>query len=243
MTRYHGGKQRIGKEIAKIISEKVSETDIEIVGYCEPFCGMLGVYQHIPKYFENRDMKYKAGDMNESVNMMWKAAQEGWIPPNSCSDEKYNELQNDETSSAEKGYIGHQFSFGGIYFGKFVGNYGYSTTMKLQPKKICKIAEDLIDVEFTAGSYIQFSDLENYIIYCDPPYKSTECRYYNEDRSRLKFDSDSFWEWIRRMSKTNVIFVSEYSAPDDFECVFEKKKTYVTNRRVASGSEKLFIKS
>jgi DNA adenine methylase len=237
MTMYHGGKQRIGKEISKIISEKVSEMDREIVGYCEPFCGMLGVYQHIPKLFENMDMTYKAGDMNESVCMMWGAVQTGWVPPGSCSQEKYNELQNDRASSAQKGYIGHQFSFGGQYFVGFIGKYkGGQTFFKTVPAKICKIAEELIDVEFSYGSYTQFSDLDNYIIYCDPPYVNTRCKYAE------KFDSESFWDWVREMSKTNVIFVSEYSAPDDFECVFENKKTNVSNGRKASGREKLFIK-
>ena len=240
MTRYHGGKQRIGKEIAKIISEKVGEMDREINGYCEPFCGMLGVYQHIPKYFEESDMKYKAGDMNESIIMMWEAVKEGWIPPNSCSQEKYIELQNDETSSAEKGYIAHQFSFGGGYFRGYTGKYkGAQTYFKTVPAKMCKIARDLQDVEFSYGSYTQFSDLENYIIYCDPPYVNTRCKYAE------KFDSDSFWNWVCEMSKTNVIFVSEYVAPNDFECVFENKKIFVTGGRgrKASGREKLFMKS
>ena len=242
MTRYHGGKQRVGKEIAKVISEKVKETDREIEGYCEPFAGMLGVYQHIPKYFGERQMSYKAGDTNESVIKMWQDVQQGWVPPNSCSEENYNQLKNDIVSSAEKGFIGHQFSFGGIYFGKFVGNYGYSTTMKLPPKKVCKIAGELIDVEFTVGSYTQFSNLENYIIYCDPPYSKTECRYYTEDNSRLKFNHESFWEWVREMSKTNVVFVSEYSASEDFKCVYENKKISVSRGRKTMGSEKLFMK-
>lgn len=43
MTAYHGGKQRIGKEIATVIADMTQ--DVTIKGYCEPFCGMLGVYQ------------------------------------------------------------------------------------------------------------------------------------------------------------------------------------------------------
>ena len=238
MSRYHGGKQRIGKEIAKIISEKAEETGREINGYCEPFAGMLGVYQHIPKYFGESEMKYKAGDMNESVIKMWEAVREGWVPPNSCSEERYNELQNDEASSAEKGYIGHQFSFGGGNFKGYVGKYrGAQTTFKTVPNKISKIARDLQDVEFSCGSYRQFSDLENYIIYCDPPYANTRCKYSD------KFDSEEFWEWVRNMSKTNVVFVSEYSAPTDFECIFEnKKKIQTSSKRIPSGFEKLFMK-
>ena len=53
MTSYHGGKQKIGKKIANIIYEESilieEETGFKIKGYCEPFCGMLGVYQHIPE--------------------------------------------------------------------------------------------------------------------------------------------------------------------------------------------------
>jgi len=238
MTRYHGGKQRVGKEIAKVISEKVKETDREINGYCEPFAGMLGVYQHIPKYFGERQMMYRAGDTNESVIKMWQAAQTGWVPPNSCSEKNYNQLKNDETSSAEKGYFGHQFSFGGGYFMGYTGKYkGGQTSFKTISNKICKIAGDLHEVEFTSGTYNQFSDLENYIIYCDPPYANTRCKYAD------KFDNDSFWEWVREMSKTNVVFVSEYSAPEDFECVYEnKKKIQTSSKKVSSGCEKLFMK-
>ena len=56
MTTYHGGKQRIGKTLAQIFVEESigieGEYDFKIKGYCEPFCGMLGVYQYIPKLFE-----------------------------------------------------------------------------------------------------------------------------------------------------------------------------------------------
>jgi hypothetical protein len=111
MTAYHGGKQRLGKTLAEIIvdtSLEIAEDNrFELKGYCEPFCGMLGVYQHIPELFEpegceplrsgcepegcepegceeegigNR-IKYLAGDGNGSVIMMWQAAQKGWKPP------------------------------------------------------------------------------------------------------------------------------------------------------------------
>ena len=59
MTYYPGGKKRIGDEISKIIYETSvytsSKTNLSIKGYCEPFCGMLGVYQYIPRIFK----KYK----------------------------------------------------------------------------------------------------------------------------------------------------------------------------------------
>jgi len=87
MASYHGGKKRIGKELANIIVDEtmdiIEEDDFEIKGYCEPFCGMLGVYQHIPELFEEEGLKlkYKAGDTNKSVIMMWNKAKKGWKPP------------------------------------------------------------------------------------------------------------------------------------------------------------------
>jgi hypothetical protein len=77
---------------------------------------MLGVYKHIPELFEEEgydDLKYLAGDGNGSVIKMWKAAQKGWKPPNTCSEKKFFDLKYSNADSAEKGYIGHQYSFGG----------------------------------------------------------------------------------------------------------------------------------
>ena len=237
MTRYHGGKQRIGKIIAEVISEKVGETDREIHGYCEPFCGMLGVYQHIPQYFQERQMSYKAGDTNESVIRMWQDVQQGWKPPISCSESTYNRLKNQKGTSAEKTYIGYQFSFGGQFFMGYNGKYGNATSYKSVPEKVYRIARELQNVEFNVRSYTQFSNLRNHVIYCDPPYTNTKCIYSE------KFDNNSFWEWVCEMNKTNVIFISEYTAPDDFECVYENKKKIQTSaKRVASGCEKLFMK-
>jgi hypothetical protein len=90
MTCYHGGKQRIGKVIAEeifSISRGIADDEgFNIQGYCEPFCGMLGVYKHIPRLFGYTDLKYKAGDANADVINMWKAAQKGWKPPHQVSE-------------------------------------------------------------------------------------------------------------------------------------------------------------
>ena len=63
MSSYHGGKQRIGLEIAEnihLVSTIIEEhTDFVIKGYCEPFCGMLGVYRHIPELFSELGLENK----------------------------------------------------------------------------------------------------------------------------------------------------------------------------------------
>lgn len=217
MTSYHGGKQRIGKQIAQNIYKayiKIEKTEgFEIKGYCEPFCGMLGVYQHMIDLFGDK-IKYNAGDMNKSVILMWKAIQKGWNPPEKhISRKEFYELKYNNKYSALKGFIGHLWSYRGIYFS------AYSQTSKTKiehtVKKLKKISNITKNVEFEDGSYTQFSNLRGYIIYCDPPYCGARQHFFSgrgfEDR--LKFDSEKFWDWCKYMSKYNIILVSEYKAP------------------------------
>jgi DNA adenine methylase len=223
MTSYHGGKQLIGKKLAEVISD--SSKNLDIKGYCEPFCGMLGVYQHIPELFQKQELDYKAGDQNESVIMMWQNAQQGWIPPTSCSEEEYITLKNIDHPSAKKGYIGHQFSFRGQYFKNYAPKYGKNPDQTAASNRVVNISNKLSKVKFSVGDYTQFSNLKNYVIYCDPPYQDTQC-VYNQ-----KFDNTKFWDWCRTMAKDNIVFVSEYHAPIDFTEIWAHK------------SEKLYILS
>lgn len=247
MTSYHGGKQRIGKRIANIIYDESidieDEYEFTIKGYCEPFCGMLGVYQHIPELFKDHKpkLKYKAGDMNKSVIAMWKAAQKGWKPPTKMTEKEYNRLKKSKRHSSLKGFVGHQYSFRGIFFGGFQGRYDKKkTSAPKAAKRVTDIAKKLKDISFSSGNYTSFSNLKGYIIYCDPPYFGTSQRYKN------KFDSSKFWDWCRKMAKHNVVFVSEYLAPKDFECIFSsthKITGFSPTAKVkrAKRTEKLYI--
>ena len=55
MTSYHGGKQKIGEKIAEeIFKATMTITQGQYpAGYCEPFCGMLGVFRHIIDFIED----------------------------------------------------------------------------------------------------------------------------------------------------------------------------------------------
>ena len=86
---------------------------------------------------------------------------------------------------------------------------------------------------------IQVLLANDYIIYCDPPYPNTYYKHYGKDN----IDHDDFWNWCRKMSKDNIVFVSSYTAPKDFEEIFSS--THKLTGVVASGSkkrvEKLFL--
>ena len=226
---------RIGQALANCMKNYIDDDTI-LQGYCEPFCGMLSVYKHIPDLFANQEIIYKAGDANESVIRMWEEAQNGWIPPLNCTENEYLELKDAKPSGA-KGFIGHQCGFGGIYFGGFIGRYGKSTNITKASDRVCKIASMLESVKFSTGDYTQFSDLKGYLIYCDPPYSGTQCRY------KRRFDADKFHHWCLEMSKYNLVFVSGYTTPNPVaEAVFQSSYArHNTHGHITTGSEHLFV--
>jgi DNA adenine methylase len=247
MTCFHGGKQRIGKKLAQVICNESldieNEYNFTIKGYCEPFCGMLGVYRHIPDLFNEQKPKlqYKAGDANKSVVAMWKAAQKGWKPPNSTTTAEYSKLKYDKQVSALKGFIGHQYSFGGQFFQGFIGKYGKKKSSVVSAKRVVDISKETKNVTFSPGNYTQFSPLKNFVIYCDPPYAKFS-QYYDEHQKKIPFSHGQFWGWCRKMSKNNIVFVSEYTAPKDFKPIFKMKhSSNIRGGRGGNRIDKIYI--
>ncbi len=246
MTSYHGGNQKIGKQIASTIhmvsTIMEEETEYEIKGYCEPFCGMLGVYRHIPGLFEGWDrMLYIAGDANASVIKMWKKTKEGWIPPTTCTRTKFDTLRKSTISSAEKGFLGHACCFGGQYFNTF--STDKVLDLPVQSKRVQDISQQVQLVKFSSGSYDQFSSLRGYVIYCDPPYSGTTTRYFDEEGRKRSFDYKLFEKWCQDMALYNIVFVSEYNTLDipAVKVWTKKGKASIYKGRKALGSESLFV--
>ena len=79
--------------------------------------------------------------------------------------------------------------------------------------------DNLMTTQFTCQDYRDVIIPNNSIVYADPPYNNTTG--YGKD----KFNSDEFWEYMRVISKNNKVFISEQTAPSDFECVWEKEFT------------------
>lgn len=61
--------------------------------------------------------------------------------------------------------------------------------------------------------------------------------------SGIGFDYIEFWNWVRVKSKNHIVLVSEYNAPDDFQCIWKKehKTTLDKNDNSKIRVEKLFI--
>ena len=78
----------------------------------------------------------------------------------------------------------------------------------------------------TNSDYREYAHEEGDVVYCDPPYANTD-GYRSGD-----FDSVAFWEWAR--TRDYPVYVSEYSAPDDFVSIWSKEKRSLFNGKKQS---------
>ena len=100
--------------------------------------------------------------------------------------------------------------------------------------------QQLQRVEATNLDYKAFSNIENSILYLDPPYENAVLEGYSIDR----FNSQSLYDWAYEMSKKNIVLISSYEISDSrFECVYEFKKARSTFQGGTSNNktEKLFM--
>ena len=84
-------------------------------------------------------------------------------------------------------------------------------------------------LKITSQSYAEIDIPSDAVVYCDPPYHASDNRLYE---GTARFDHGAFYDWCVRVSKTNPIFISEYSIEDDrFEVVSEKHKMTSMNSK------------
>ena len=94
---------------------------------------------------------------------------------------------------------------------------------RLQSLKSLESLERLERLRVTSLSYDEIDIPDDAVVYCDPPYHAYKNSIY-EGTSKT-FEHCTFYDWCVRVSKTNPIFISEYSIDDDrFEIVAEKQK-------------------
>ena len=104
----------------------------------------------------------------------------------------------------------------------------------LQSLQSLESLERLERLESLQQDYRTLTFKDDSVIYCDPPYKGTKQYATTGD-----FDSEAFYEWCRQ--QTQPIFISEYSMPDDFECIAQfKVKQLMCAKGGSSVIEKLF---
>ena len=242
---YQGSKNKLAKYIVPIIQNIIDENNITT--YVEPFVGGANIIDKI-------NCLYKTGsDNNKYVIKLLEYARDNPnipIAPESCSFEHYKDVR-DSYNKCDGRYsdeyislIGYCASYGGRFFD---GGYGRDSkggrsiyTKRL--KNLKSQSEDLSDINFRIKDYHEYKpdDYNNCLFYCDPPYRNTK------QYAKQNINYDQFYDWCRNMSKNNIVIISEYNMPEDFECVWSKeRKVMQKSDRVEAdkATEKLFIKS
>lgn len=151
------------------------------------------------------------------------------------SRDMYKKIKNNEiiVSDGIKGYYGFALSFSGKFFNGWCTSKNNRDYIKEAYKNAIKQSPKLKGVKLICNSYDDFEIPNNSIIYCDPPYKNTT-KYKTQD-----LDYDKFWNWCRKKSLNHKVFINEYNAPDDFECIWQKNRKECFNYNIVT--EKLFI--
>lgn len=239
MPVYGGGKARLGKEIYNII--KTIEIDLNWKTsehtplYFEPFCGLLGVQIN----FAKEERKSIACDANEDIIKLFTALKNGWIPPEKCDEKQFIRLKKSNEHSALRGFIGVACSYSGIFFSGYRTHAGKRDYIANSRNGFLNMVPYLKNIKFLKARDYRKFEPEGLTIYCDPPYRGNG--FHSEHF--VNFDTDTFWETMRKWSKKNLVIISEYEAPKDFICVWKKQMKSNYNISVIHRTEKLFIYS
>lgn len=213
--KYMGSKARYTKEILPIILKDRKPEQ----WYVEPFAGGMNAICEVQG---NRI----ANDIHYYLIQMWRELVGGWIPKK-ITKEEYSEVRANKSKYPAYfvGWVGFNCSYCGKWFGGFADDYksrinknGILQNYQLEAiNNVAKQVEKMKGVVFQNKPYYELELPPNSIVYCDPPYEGTT-KYAND------FDHNLFWNWVRDISKQgHIVYVSEYNAPDDFECVWKKE--------------------
>lgn len=206
--RYFGGKQKIARYLAEALAYPCDT-------YWEPFCGACSVMERIAAPHR------LATDVHPDLILLWKALQKGWVPPTELTRDEYYALKDAEPSPL-RAFAGFGCSNSGRWFEGWAHDSTGRNYARNAHNSLLRKIQNLRDVEFRCLDYrsLDLGMLSRpLVVYCDPPYAESTKKYASG-----AFDTQAFWNWVRSSSsETGVrVFVSEYKAPDDFECVWSR---------------------
>ena len=226
--QYMGGKSRISKQIAEILNSAIDKNN----PFVSLFCGSCAIESKV-----QADVKI-LNDKHPYLIAMWQALQNGWTPPDVVTKEEYYRVKaNMDENPALTGFVGFGCSFGGKWFGGLASNKKGDNYCARAERSLLKDLRGVQSATFTCLDYHDVEIPDDAIVYCDPPYANTTGYTVGQ------FDTNEFWNYIRQLSKRCDVYISEESAPNDFECIWSKEKVRTLEKSDNVGRvkvEKLF---
>ena len=207
--RYMGGKSRISKQIATILNAATRERV-----FVSLFCGSCAIESKV-----QADVKI-LNDKHPYLIAMWQALQNGWTPPDVVTKEEYYRVKtNMDKNPALAGFVGFGCSFGGKWWGGLASNKRGDNYCARAERSLLKDFPGVKNATFTCLDYRDVEIPDGAIVYADPPYANTTGYTLGQ------FDTNEFWDCMRQLSKRCEVYISEESAPDDFECIWSQEQT------------------
>jgi DNA adenine methylase len=239
--KYMGSKSRIAKYIIPVIHQRMK--DYSIHTYVEPFVGGANV---IDKVIAEKRI---GCDKQKYLIALYQNLDKINTLPDFITKEHYSMVRdcyNRNLNTFEDWYIG-AIGFLASYNGRFFDG-GYAGLVKTKAgtvrdyyaeakRNLEKQIDSLQGIQWKQGDYrTTCSDYEGCLIYCDPPYFNTTQYGISQD-----FNYGEFWDWCREMSERNIVLVSEYTAREDFQVIWEMpiKRTIGNAKRIET-VERLF---
>ena len=231
---YLGSKRRIVADILPVMLARLKPGQ----PFVDAFCGGAHVIGAVPPEYPRI-----ANDNNRYLVALWKALTGGgWSPPLRIERDFYNDVRSSYHAHDGRypdeliGWVG----FIGSYNGRFFDG-GYSGHNVKGRDYIAEAARNILaqvptlkGVDWQAVSYDKMAVPEHSLIYCDPPYRGA--KGYTTSGS---FDYEHFYDWCRSMTaEGHTVYVSEYTMPPDFVCVWEKE--IANNMNKGRAVERLF---
>lgn len=237
--KYVGSKNKISKHIVPIIQSCIDANDIKT--YIEPFAGGFNVIDKVKcteRYGNDIDC-LPIDLINEATsNPNFFAT----LPAPYPTKEHYYDVR-DNADKYSKGYRSAVLLFASYNARVYGGCYGaFANTKEGNIRNYFNEAKNnfikqlphLKGIKTSCGDYASVTIPDGSMVYCDPPYASG-IGY------STTFDTDAFWDWVRKQSELNYVLVSEYDAPEDFIPIWSAEvKTHMNNRGKLDKTENLF---
>lgn len=211
--RYFGGKQRISKPLSQFLNSQLKDNQ----PFVDLFCGSCNVITKI-----NSNRLRIANDKHKYLIAMWKELQNGWIPPDSISEEEYLYLKrNKDECLYLSGFVGFGCAFAGDWFQGYAKSKDRNYCLNAKNSTMRKL-NNLKDVEFYNEDYRDLNIPKRSLVYCDIPYKNA----IQHTKNLLgEFNHDEFYQWVKNNADKYDIYISEYkeNVPEGFEIVWQYK--------------------
>lgn len=235
MCAFVGSKAKGSDHIIDVLNDPIFDG----MHYVEPMIG----YAHILRRVENKK-SYRASDCNPLLITLLKAVQNKQKLPN-ISEDEYHKLKHATGNTLKRAVACFTYSYCGKAFGGYVDKYERDGKKKSYSEERKRYYSSLQENEQFMSANIRCIDYKrmkykNKLIYCDPPYADTTG--YKKGDVDNDFDSEEFWNIMRKWSQDNYVFISEYKAPRDFKCIASaRKQSSLAIEGRTTRVEKLFV--